>query len=546
MRQIESDVIVVGYGPVGRILALLLGQQGHRVTVLERHRECYPLPRAVCMDHEIRRLLTKHGFADKLDTVSVPSPRYMWLNQKWETLLDIDWTIESISGGPQAYFFYQPALEQAMGELVEEQPTVERLLGYEVLNVTQDESFTSVQARDEATGELCKVRARYLIGADGANSIVRKAMCVEWKDLGFQADWLVVDVMLNDGVVLDIPPAGQHCNPERPTTFVPGGIKDGRPLRRWEIMRLPQETQAQLLDTEYVWRLLERWVRRDQAELVRHAVYTFRSLVAETWQQGRFFIAGDAAHLMPPFMGQGMCSGLRDATNLAWRLDRVLKAQSTPELLEAYEIERKPHITSVIESSIYLGNIVCVADPEAAAKRDQAFLEGTHPPPAPFPHLLAGTLSKGLAPHAVEQATPARQQVGQLTPHAQVGFAGEQARLDALTGSGFFLLFRSQAGLVAIPQYAFERLERLGVKALYLAEQAGDGGIEDLSGKLRGYLDENAFSSMLVRPDFYLFGAAADADQLIDLIQELASELHATTPHSAATRCMVTPTLLRA
>ena len=512
MKKIDSDVIIIGYGPVSRMLSVILGQQGHSVTVLERHAYAYPLPRAVCMDHEIHRAFQAHGCADDFASFGAPSPRYQWMNHEWKTLLDIDWTVDSISGGPEAYFFYQPSLEAALDGKVRSFKNVNVLLQHEAKSFTHTDVGVVVDVVNNETGCAFELHGKYLIGADGANSAVRNSLGIAWNDRGFQADWLVVDVLLNEGVELDIPSAGQYCNPERPTTFVPGGIKDGRPLRRWEIMRLPGESRECLDDTEYVWGLLERWVKRDQAELVRHAVYTFRSLVAERWSSGRIFLVGDAAHTMPPFMGQGMCSGIRDAVNLGWRLDMVLKGHCDSTLLDDYEVERKPHITDIIDTSVYLGEIVCVADKELAAKRDQAFFDGSFPPMAAFPHLKRGTLG-----------SVGDDRIGRLAPHTDVSIDGTTGRMDTLLGTGFTLLMKDADAFASLTEESRALLKLIGGRYVYLSssQDARDHAIQDITGKLTRFFADTGFSSLLVRPDFYIFGGARDASEQATLLNQL-------------------------
>jgi 2-polyprenyl-6-methoxyphenol hydroxylase-like FAD-dependent oxidoreductase len=167
----------------------------------------------------------------------------------------------------------------------------------------------------------------------------------------------VVDVLPNDGVELRVPEAGQSCNPSRPTTFVPGGLENGRRHRRWEFMKLPGETNEDLQNPDKVWELLSPWITRNEATLVRHALYTFRSRVAANWNNGRALLAGDAAHVMPPFMGQGMCSGLRDAWGLAWRLDLLLSGKASERLLDSYTEERRAHVTEVINISFWQASL---------------------------------------------------------------------------------------------------------------------------------------------------------------------------------------------
>ena len=223
--------------------------------------------------------------------------------------------------------------------------------------------------------------------------MVRKKIGGTQQDRGFEADWLVIDVLLRDGVTieqLNIPAAGQYCNPERPTTIVPAGVRGGKVFRRWEFMRLPGESVAEMETEAKVWELLSPWAGPDKVELVRSKVYTFRSLLAERWRDQRLLLAGDAAHVMPPFMGQGMCSGIRDAWNLAWKLALILDGKSKDSLLDTYQAERMPHVSQIIDLSIYLGKVICIADPGEAQQRDTAFRTGEAPPPPAFPWLTDG------------------------------------------------------------------------------------------------------------------------------------------------------------
>ncbi len=235
------DVVQIGYGPVSQVLALMLGRQGHRVAVIERWTEPFALPRAVCIDHEAARILRVIGLGEGLERVSQPAPLYQWFNADWEELLSIDWSAGSVSGGPEVNFVHQPSLEAEFRIEVRKQPGVALHLGWELAGFTDRGDHVEVELHEfEGSGRTRTLRTRYLIGADGANSLVRETLGIGREDRGFEADWLVVDMKLNPGVTLDIPACGQYCHPERPTTIVPGGVQDGRVCRRWEFMRLPE------------------------------------------------------------------------------------------------------------------------------------------------------------------------------------------------------------------------------------------------------------------------------------------------------------------
>lgn len=506
------DVLQIGYGPVSESLALFLGRQGRSVAVCERWSHRYPLPRAVCVDHELYRVLEANGMGDVLPNVSHGGPLYQWFNADWQELLVIDWSQPSISGPPEVNFVHQPTLEAALDDAVRAQSSVDLLLGWEAIGVEQGPDIAEVHLRHVETGKEKTLSARYVVGCDGANSLVRETIGSAREDRGFEADWLVIDVLLSDGVTIEqlgVPAAGQYCNPERPTTIVPAGIREGRIFRRWEFMRLPGEAVGDLEREERVWELLAPWVTPETVELVRHKVYNFRSLIAEGWRDRRLLLAGDAAHVMPPFMGQGMCSGIRDAWNLAWKLGLILDGKAADDLLDSYEVERHPHVSQITDISIYLGKIICIPDAAEAAARDEAFLGGTAPPPPPFPQLTAGLLH--------HQNGMLSAGAGLLSPHDDL-FDGDTARrLDDITGGGFVVItrgFDTPAGVRALLAPVAPTYVRIG-----------EQGLTEVHGRLSAMLDRHGWNAMIVRPDFYIYGGAPGVTELEELASDAAADL---------------------
>ena len=512
------DVVQIGYGPVSQVLALMLARQGHRVAVVERWSEPYTLPRAVCIDHEAARILRAIGLGEGLERVSHPAPRYQWFNAAWEELLSIDWSAGSVSGGPEVNFVHQPSLEAEFRTEIRKYSNVELNLGWELAGFTDRSDHVEVELQEFEGTRTRTVRTRYLVGADGANSLVRETLGIGREDRGFQADWLVVDMKLNPGVTLDIPACGQYCNPERPTTIVPGGIQDGRVHRRWEFMRLPGETRENLQDTANAWKLLGPWVKPEQAELVRHTIYTFRALIADTWRRGRVLLAGDAAHTMPPFMGQGMCAGIRDAENLSWKLDAVLRGRASDTLLDTYTAERKPHVSGVIDGAIYLGKIICIADPAEAAERDRAFKTGTAEKLPPFPHLTDGLLARDA------DGAPALM-AGLLSPHGTVRWRGREGRWDDVIGLGFCVLAREVNPVDLLRPAQLRALEELGAHVVGIAAGPRPGFVMDIEGKYGAFLAAHGAAGMITRPDFYVFGGVAEARDLAGLVDALLAAL---------------------
>lgn len=523
-QDFDFDVIQIGYGPVSKASALFLERLGWRVGVFERFEEVYPLPRAVCIDHELYRVLHAAGLGDVASRVCNDAPTYRWFNADWKELLAIDWAAGSISGGSEVNFIHQPSFEWAMDARIKASKAIALHFNSEAVALRQDADRATVTIRDTKTGTTRDYTARYLIGIDGANSFVRESLGIARTDLGFEADWLVIDFALKDGLTardLGIPECGQYANPVRPTTIVPGGTEtDGRVLRRWEFMRLPHETREEMVKEEKVWDLLNAWIKPDQGELIRHALYTFRSLVADSFQQGRVFLAGDAAHVMPPFMGQGMCAGLRDVWNLSWKLDLVMRGKADAALLDTYTPERAPHVTDIIKISMFLGSIICMPDPEEARKRDEMFLGGNAPKPAPFPILTDGMLERDGSGAVIAPA-------GELSCAGTVRLGGRTGRFDSFVPPGGFTLV-VQDGF-ALPDGAARICAENGISIVTVADRrtATDDQIGDTQGQFGRFMAQHGVAAMLVRPDFYLFGGAADAARLEVLLADFLRQRHA-------------------
>ena len=285
------DVAIVGYGPVGQLLATLLGRAGHQVAVIEKWPTFYPMPRAVHFDHEVARILQNVGLRpDESAAIEPYDAMYAWRNADRKDLMLVDWTGVGPTGWHTSNFFVQPLLEPELDRLARAQPTVSLQRGWEVVAIEEadepDQTITLVVEGSDGlrrNGQRRTLRADYVIGADGANSFVRSTMGAPMHDLGFFFDWLIVDLVLHDDRVFD-PPAWQLCDPARPTTIVPGG--PGR--RRWEWMRLPDEDVADLNRLERAWELLETWdVHPGNATIERHTVYTFQARWGEVWRRGR-------------------------------------------------------------------------------------------------------------------------------------------------------------------------------------------------------------------------------------------------------------------
>ena len=519
----DFDVAIGGYGPVGQALAALLGRAGHRVGAFERYGEIYRLPRAVHLDHEIMRLLQALGLDNVLAEELVPVEDYQWFGADGEPLLHFGRQGLAPSGWELSYMFFQPELERAIHMHASRRAGVTVQRGWTAEGLAQSDQGVELTLRRlteeepgrlALTGDTRTVTARWLVGADGANSFVREASGISRRDLGFQERWLVVDAEPHDMAALaHLPIATQYCDPSRPTTIIQSGPRH----RRWEFMLLPDEQPSDFEDPDRVWELLEPWYRPEDGPLTRSAVYEFRSMVADQMRDGRVLLVGDAAHLTPPFLGQGLCSGLRDAANAAWKLDLVLRELASADLLDTVEIERQPQNEAIIRLAMELGKVLCQLDPQAAAERDATLRGLDAPPPLELAPLTSGLLHSGSNGASDPLA-------GRLSVQGTVSRLGRTGRFDDVVGGGFQLIV-----VEGDPLGQLSREDRALIDTLEMAvaslDPAAPGGVQDVDGRLTAWLSGYAAHAVLVRPDFYVFGSAASAEELPALLQDLGSQL---------------------
>ncbi len=520
------DVVQLGLGSVGLTVAAVMGQTDHSVAVVERHENLYGLPRAGHIDHEIVRILQSLGCHEPVLEDSYPTLEYVWVNAGGETLLEFDWGAKGISGWHSDYMQYSPVLEDALADRVRESPNVDAFMGWEFAELHERGDHVEVvirrmerapgAANPVPTDETRTLRGRYVIAADGANSAVRRQLGVERDDLEFNQRWLVVDARKKRELYFDFD-CGQICDPRRPTTILPLGKRH----RRWEWALLPGETVEEFERPETAWRLLnDLGVTADDVEFVRQLVYTFEARTARDWRRGRVFLVGDAAHTMPPFMGQGMCSGMRDAKNLAWKLDLVLRGLAPEDLLDTYQEERRPHTHDWTVISLEAGKIPGTLDPEAARERDERFRAGWRPPLPDFPQLVGGVLARDLAGNP---AAPA----GELGLQGRVERDGETGLFDALFDAGGAWQVISTVGdpRSALGDARIDFLESIGTVFAHVALGA-EGDAIDVGGHYADYFAERGIEVVVNRPDFYVFGGASLEDSPA-LIDELARRLAA-------------------
>lgn len=361
----DHDVVVIGLGPTGATLANLLGLCGLSVLVMERAAEIYPLPRAVHFDDEAMRVFQTIGIADAVFEKTTVNKGTRFVDPDGTILLDWPRPQElSVHGWHPSYRFHQPELEEELRRALQDYASIDVKLGHAAERIMDHGDHVTVSYRDRETDARHHATTKYVVGCDGTRSLVREVMGTAMHQLGFEQRWLVVDLLLKR----EKPELGkftlQFCDPVRPATYCcnPGN------RRRWEFALLEGEDDQEMSRPDTVWRLLSRWLSEAEADLERQAIYSFQSAVAKAWRQGRLLLAGDAAHLTPPFMGQGMCAGIRDAANLAWKLALCCKGHAGETLLDTYQSERHSNAASYVETAVNMGKLVNRMGAEYASK----------------------------------------------------------------------------------------------------------------------------------------------------------------------------------
>lgn len=519
----DADVLLVGYGPVGQVLSLLLAQRGWRVMVAEQWPTAFRMPRAVTFDGHAARIIAAAGAADVITAIGEPSADYVVENGAGQTLLRIKLKPAGRHGWPDSTSMYQPGLETALAACGARQPGLEVLRGHRVVGLAERGPLVEVLTRDVLTQDERVLRARWVVGCDGANSFVRAQLGTTVSDYGFSVDWMACDV--TPFRPSDFPSSNlQIADPVSPRV----AVSAGHGHRRWEFMRLPEEEPEEFGTLASAWRRLAMFgVTPANATLDRHAVYPVRARCADQWRCGRIMIAGDAAHQMPPFAGQGLCSGIRDAVNLAWKLDLVLGGRGDATLLDTYECERKANAGQVIRLSVWLGNLICMTDPAAAAERDVSMLRsagrgGGAAPEIPD-SLASGLLHRGPGGARAEFT-------GSLLPQARVSCAGKTGWFDEIAGSGFVFLSREDPAML-VDHDLRDFLCSLGTRFIQVVPSGGSRAgtrcrtFGDAEQVYLPWLESMRALAVLVRPDFYLFGIGRDRAGLAAMVAGLRASL---------------------
>ncbi|MEV6217603.1 bifunctional 3-(3-hydroxy-phenyl)propionate/3-hydroxycinnamic acid hydroxylase [Nocardia sp. NPDC051833] len=534
----DYDVVVAGLGPTGLTLANLLGRRGVRVLVLEREPEYYGLARAVYTDDEGMRIFQSAGAADELAAQMNHDSTVQWVRRDGRPLAQFHQMARPL-GWPVVNFLYQPYLETTLERALSRYPEVHVRRGREVVGFEQDATGVEIEhhasggsgygtrASESGPGAVERVRAQFLIGCDGGRSVVRTHLGIAMSGTSYPERWLVVDLKARAGVdaFRHLPYFDFVCDPALPIVSCPQ--PDGH--HRFEFMLRETQSKEEMEDPDTVRGHISRFVDPDEVEVLRKLVYTFNAVVADRWRIGRVLLAGDAAHMTPQFVGQGMNSGVRDADNLAWKLATIIEHGAAQSILDSYETERRPHAKAMIDLSVLMKNFVSMSNPVAAAVRDTAIVSALRVPGLggwikaakmkPAPRFRRGAYlglpRRGWA--GIE---------GTLAPQPQVRtYDGRHCRLDDVLGPGFAVLGAGVDPRTVLADDDQAVLRALGTRFVTVypvggrpqgrpgdGRQAGVADVEDHTGVLTRWLRRGGAGRgglVLLRPDRYVFGVAA-------------------------------------
>ena len=355
MNNLDFDIVIVGLGPTGGTLANLLAMHNVSVLILEKEGNIYNLPRAVHFDDEIMRVFQTIGITKSLSKKLIINKGTKFIDDNGELLLD--WPRPkkiTENGWYPSYRFHQPDLERSLRHNLKKYKNATIVQNAEVYKTINKKDYVEVNYKNTKTNKIHSLKSKYLIGCDGANSFLRNEINSEMEHLGFEQRWAVIDVILKRKKMSLPDRTIQYCSQSRPATY----CRNVGRRRRWEIALKDDECADTFFEDKTLWKFLSRWIIPNEAKIERKTIYTFQSAIAKQWRKGRIFLVGDAAHLTPPFMGQGMCAGIRDASNLAWKITMCCNKGHNEKLLDTYQSERSSNVRDYIKTAMKMGELL--------------------------------------------------------------------------------------------------------------------------------------------------------------------------------------------
>jgi len=486
------DVAVVGYGPTGATAANLLGQLGLKVLVVDRDADVYSRARAISTDEEVLRVWQSFGLAEPLQHDMLPDRPLTFVDADGVPFINLKITPRGCSHPPQQ-FLYQPSVDHVLRDGVARFPNVDVLLEHECLRVLNKGDEVELMLAALRTDTFKRIRASYVIAADGGSSPTRGQLGVGYSGRTYTERWIVIDTkVLKEWDAHDR--LRFHANPSRPTVDCPTPLGH----HRWEYPARAGEDETKLVTDEAVWEVLhEQGITPEHVKILRAVVYSHHVRVADRWRVGRVFLAGDAAHAMPPWIGQGMSAGVRDAANLCWKLNAVLRGQAPDSLLDSYETERKPHVTEVTRRAVLVGRVITERNRVIAATRNHVMRALTR-----LPGVVAALEKIFWIPDARYGdgffVSGGRAVGWQIPQPWVVDTDGATKRLDDIAGGKWTILH------TGAPPAGTQAWTDLGVPVIGLT---GPGALRDRDGTLVCWLRRKRATAAVVRPDGFIYAA---------------------------------------
>ena len=486
----KYDVAICGYGPVGSVCSILLAQYGLNVLVIDKNNGPCSTARAINTDGEQLRVFDKFGIADKIVKNSNQIEKVHFSNSNLEPIQSLDQPLgETIMGWPNQVLFYQPELESFIREKVNSYNNIDVIESCELIDF--ESSSQSVNIKCIINNGISTFNSKLLIGCDGASSFIRKSLGIELDDFGYNQKWLVCDTHLTKDINLKNELI-QVCNPKRPCTFLHGR----RGHLRFEFKVMPDDNLKDLEDKDFIWNLLSPWINKNNAKLERAVIYNFHACIANKWNKKNIFIAGDSAHQMPPFMGAGMGTGIRDVANLSWKINLVLKNIAKPEILKTYQKERYSHAKWTIAQTVSIGEII---EGFCAAEEGKKFIPEKKGYDVKFPHIPSGIFTN-----------PDDKITGYPVPQPILYIDNKKIKLDKIIKSKFVIISNIQR--FKVTNKAKQIINKLKIKIIHISKN------DDPEERLKKIFDK--YDYILVRPDLYVYGGA-NKENLSDMIESL-------------------------